>query len=87
MVTQTLENCPTLFLKSDRVLYNDRTEIVLKIPEICVAQHGTHDLQTSTPSVAGSAKQKPDDDADMDVRECVLHRGIVGSLRYLSIDR
>ena len=37
-------------------------------------------------SVAGSVKQEPDDDADLDMQECRLHRGIVGSLHYLSID-
>ena len=40
-----------------------------------------------TPSVAGSVKQKPDDDADLDMQECRLYCGIVGNLQYLSIDR
>ena len=42
---------------------------------------------TPTRSEAGSVKQKADDDADLDMQECSLHRGIVGSLQYLSIDR
>ena len=41
----------------------------------------------TTPSVAGSVKHKPDDDVDLDMQECRLYRGIVGSLQYLSIDR
>ena len=40
-----------------------------------------------TPSVPGSVKQKPDDDADLDMLECRLYRGIVVSLQHLSIDR
>ena len=40
-----------------------------------------------TPSVAGSVKQKRDDGADLDMQECRLHRGIVGSLPYESTDR
>ena len=38
-------------------------------------------------SVAGSVKHKPDDDADLDMQECRLHRGVGGSLRSLSLDR
>ena len=40
-----------------------------------------------TPSGAGSVKQNPDDDADLDMQACRLYCGIVGSLQYLSIDR
>ena len=40
-----------------------------------------------TPSVAGSVKYKPDNDAELDTQECRLYRGIVGSLQYLSVDR
>ena len=40
-----------------------------------------------TPSVAGSVKQKLDDDSDLDMQERRLYCGIVGSLQYLSVDR
>ena len=40
-----------------------------------------------TPSVAGSVKQKLDDDADLDGQLCRLYRGIAKCLQYLSIDR
>ena len=38
-------------------------------------------------SVAGSVKQEPDVEADPDMQECRLYRGLVGSLQYLSSDR
>ena len=40
-----------------------------------------------TPSVAGSVMQQPDDDGDLDMQECRLYLGIVGSLQYWSVDR
>ena len=66
-------------LQRERVLYNDRTK--RKIPEGCVAQHGRTNCKLApTPSVVGSVKQKPGDDADLDMQECRLYRGIIGSL-------
>ena len=32
-------------------------------------------------------KHEPDDVVDLDMQECRLHRGIVGTRQYLSIDR
>ena len=40
-----------------------------------------------TPSVAGSVKQKPDDDVDLDMQERRPYRGVVGSLQCLPVDR
>ena len=40
-----------------------------------------------TLSVAGSFKQKLDDGVDLDMQECRLYRGIVGSLQNLSRDK
>ena len=61
---------------NERVLYNDRTEIVTG-PTNCEP--------APMPSASGSVKQKPDDGADVDMQERSFHRGIVGGLRYLSI--
>ena len=58
---------------------------------ICVKRVVLHSMELTnckpapTPSAAGSVKQA-DDDADQDMQECRLHRGIVGSLQHLSID-
>ena len=77
-------------LKRERVLYNDRTEIVPDAKYLRVVLHSTglaNCKPAPTPSVAGSVKQKPDDDADLDMQECRLCGGFVGSLQHLSIDR
>ena len=41
---------------------------------------------TPTPRVAGSVKQKPDADAELDTQECRLFCGIVESLQYLAVE-
>ena len=71
-------------------MYNDKTEITPNPKYLRVVLHSiglTYCKPAPTPSVAGSVKPKPDDDVDLDVHECRLYRGIVGSLQYLSIDR
>ena len=76
--------------KRERELYNDRTEIGPNAKYLRVVLHSiglTTRTPAPTPSVAGSVKQKPDDDADLDLQECRLYRGMVGSLQFLSIDR
>ena len=77
-------------LKRERVLHEDRTEIVPNPKYLRVVSRRmglTSCKPAPTPSVAGSVKQKPDDDAELDAQECRLYRGIAGSLQYLSIDR
>ena len=72
------------------MLFNDRTEIVLDAKYLRVLLHSmelANGTPAPSPSVAGFVTQKPDDDDDLDVQECRLYRGIVGSLPYLSIDR
>ena len=62
------------------VQQSDRYRAKRKIFEASVAQHGADELQTSAaPSVAGSVKQKPNNDADLDMQECRLSSGIVGA--------
>ena len=72
--------------KRERVLHDDRTEIV---PNGAVLQTMvlTNCTPAPTPSVVGSVKQKVDDDVSLDMQERRIYRGIVGSLQYLSIDR
>ena len=73
-------------LKRGRVLHNDRTEITPNTKYLRVVLHSmemTNCKPLPTPSVPGSAKHKLDDDADLDMEECRLHRRIVGSLQYL----
>ena len=75
--------------KRERVLHNDRIEIVPNPKHFGVALQSTvltNCKQAPTPSVAGSVKQKLDDDAVLDMQERRFYRGIVGSLQYLSID-
>ena len=77
-------------LKRERLLHNDRTEVTPKPKYLRVVVHSmglTNVKPAPTPSTAGSAKHKPDDDADLDMQECTLYRGIVGSLQHLSNDR
>ena len=77
-------------LKRERVLHNDRTDIVPNPKYLRVVLHNmalANCKPAPTPSAAGSVKQKLDDDADLDVQECRLHCGLVGNLQYLSIDR
>ena len=53
-----------------------------------VAQHGADELQTSANAECSwTVHRKLDDDADRDMQERRLCRGIVGSLQYLSVDR
>ena len=77
--------------KRERVLHNDRTQITPNQKYLRVVLHTmglTNCKPAPSPSVAGSVQQKPDDDdADLDMQECRLYRGIIGSLQCLSIDR
>ena len=69
-------------LKRERVLHNDRTEIVPNpkfLRAVLPSMEPTNCKPAATPSVAGSVKQKPTDDADLDMQERRLHRGIVGT--------
>ena len=75
--------------KRERVLHNDRIEIVPNPKHFGVALQSTvltNCKQAPTPSVVGSVKQKVDDDVVLDMQERRFYRGIVGSLQYLSID-
>ena len=77
-------------LKRERMLHNDKTQMTPKPKNLRVVLRSmelTRCKPAPTPSVAGSVKHKPDDDVDLDVKECTLYRGIVGSLQYLSIHR
>ena len=77
-------------LMRERVLHNDKTEITPNPKHLRVVLHSvelTNCRPAPTPSVGGSVKHKPDDDVDLDVQGCRLHRGIVGSLQYVSSDR
>ena len=77
-------------LERERVLHNDRIELVPNPKYLRVVLHSmslTNCKPAPTPSGAGSVKQKPGDDADLDMQECRHHRGLVGSLPHLSIDR
>ena len=77
-------------VERERVLHNDRTEFVPNPTYLRVVLHGMELAKRKpapTPSEAGCVKPKPDDDADLGMQECRLHRGIVGSLQHLSIDR
>ena len=72
-------------LKRERVLHNEKTEIA---PNPMLHRMGlTNCKPAPTPSVAGCVKRKHVGDVDLDMQECRLYRGIVGSMRYLSIDR
>ena len=76
-------------LKRERVLHNDKTEITKKQKFLRVVLHSmvlTNCKTTPTPSVVGSVKHTPDDEVDLGMQECRIHRGIVGSLQYLSTD-
>ena len=75
--------------KRERVLHNDRIEIVPNPKHFGVVSQSivlTNCKQAPTPSVVGSVKQKFDDDAVLDMQERRFYRGIVGSLQYLSFD-
>ena len=77
-------------LTCERVLHEDRTEIVPNPKYLRIVLHSnglTSCKLAPTSSIAGSVTQTPDDDIDLDTQECRLHRGIVGSLQYLSIHR
>ena len=77
-------------MRYERVLYNDRSEIVPQATKLRGVLHSkelTNCKTAPSPSDAGSVKQRPDDDADLVMQECRLYRGIVWSLQYLSIDR
>ena len=77
-------------LEHERVLHNDKTEITPNPKYLRVVLHCmrlTNCKPAPTPSAAGSVKHTPDDDVDLDMQECRLYSGIVGSLQYLSIDR
>ena len=57
-------------LERERLLHNDRTEIVPNPDYLRVVLHSmglTNCKPAPTPSVAGSVTQKPDDDADLDM--------------------
>ena len=76
--------------KPASVLHNDWTQIVPEAKKPRVVLHSmelTNCNPAPTPSAAGSVRQKPDDDADLDTQECRFYRGFVGSLQYLSTDR
>ena len=63
-------------LKRERVLHNDRTEIVPNPKNLRVVLHSkglANCKPAPTPSVAGPVKQKSDDDADLDMQECRLY--------------
>ena len=63
--------------KGERVLHNDRTEIVPNPKYFRVVLHSmglANCKQARTPSVAGPVEQKPDD-ADLDIQERRLYRG------------
>ena len=70
-----------------RVLYNDRTEIVpnAKYLRLVLSQHGADASQPQHQVTAGYVKQKLDDDVDLGMQECRLYRWIFGSLQYLSV--
>ena len=77
-------------LKRERVLHNDKTEITPNHKFLRVVLHSmglTNCKPTPTPSVVGCVKHRSYDDVDLGVQECRIHRGIVGSLQCLSIDR
>ena len=77
-------------LKRERVLHNDTTEITPNQKFVIVVLHSmvlTNCTPTPTPTVVGSVKHEPDDDVDLGVQECRIRSGILGSLKYLSIDR
>ena len=58
----------------------------MTIPESSVVHSmGLTNLKPApTPSAAGSVKHKLDDDVDLDMQECRLYRGTVGSLQFSS---
>ena len=77
-------------LKHERVLHDDRTEIVPSPQYLRVVLHSmelTNCEPAPTPSGAGAVKQNPDDDADLDLQACRLYHRIDECLQYLSIDR
>ena len=64
-------------LERERVLHNDRTEIVPNPKYLRVVLHSmalTNCEPAPTPSGAGSVKQKPGDDAYLDMQECRPHQ-------------
>ena len=66
-------------LKRERVLHNDKTETKPNLYYLRVVLHCmelTSCKPAPTPSEAGSVKQQLDDDADLDMQECSLYRGI-----------
>ena len=73
-------------LKRERVLHEDRTEIVPNPKYLRVVLHSiglTNCTAAPTPNVAGSVTKKPDNDAELETQECRLYRGIAGRLQYL----
>ena len=58
------------------MLHNDKTEVMPHAKYPRVVMH-------CTTSVAGSFKQELDDDADVDLQECRLFRGIIWELAIL----
>ena len=66
-----------------------RTEITPNHKFLRIVLHSmglTNCKPTPTPSVVGCVKHRSDDDVDLGVQECSIHRGIVGSLQCLSIE-
>ena len=58
-------------LKRERVLHNDKTQITPNLKCLRVVLHSmglTTCKSAPTPSTAGSAKHKPDDDVDLDMQ-------------------
>ena len=66
----------------ERVLYNDRTEIVPNAKYLRVVLRSmelTNCKPAPTPSVAVSVKQKPDDDAGLNMQQCKLTVELLGA--------
>ena len=69
------------YLERERVLHNGKTEITPNPKYLRVVFHNmglTNCKPAPTPSVAGPVKHKLDDDVDLGMQECELHRGIFG---------
>ena len=67
-----------------RVLHTDRTEIVPNPKYLRAVLHSmelANSKPAPTPSGAGSVKQKLGEDADLDMQERRLYRGLVGNLQ------
>ena len=71
-------------------MQKDRTDITPNPRYLRAVLHSmelTKCKPAPTPSAVGCVKHKLDDDVGLDMEEYRLHRGAVGSLQYLSIDR